>query len=435
MFFFSLGWIVIFQCSNRCHLFVIVNNNAGRRHLVLIGIVGKPSSGKSTFLNAACRTAAKVGAYPFTTIDPNPGTAYVRVDCLCQEFEVTCNAKNSVCRDGIRLIPIDMLDVAGLVPDAHLGRGRGNEFLSDLSRADAFIHVIDTSGSLDGEGHDVEPGTWDPRQDVEFLEREITMWLVQILQRDWRRISRRAETEKLKISALLGEKLSGLQISEQVIKNAIRDAELPTTKPTEWTDEELERFVHYLRRRAKPMVIAANKIDRPTAAHHLEALRGLTDEIVIPCTAAGEFVLRNLSEKGVISYQPGGTRFEILAPNELGETEQSQLQRLQTEILDQYGSTGVQQVLNTVVFDVLQLIPVYPVEDAGKLSDHDGNVLPDVYLVPKGTTARQLAYKIHTELGDTFIHALDARTKKRVAENYELQANDVIRIVAAGATH
>ena len=402
---------------------------------MLIGIVGKPSSGKSTFLNAACRTAAKVGAYPFTTIEPNPGTAYVRVDCLCQEFEVTCNAKNSVCRDGVRLIPIEMLDVAGLVPDAHLGRGKGNKFLDDLSRADAFIHVVDASGSLDAEGRDVELGTWDPRQDVEFLEREINMWLVQILQRDWRRLSRRAETEKLKITSLLSEKLSGLQISELAIKTAIRDVELKTEKPTAWSEEELEKFVQKLRRRAKPMVIAANKIDRPQAAQNLESLQQLTDETVIPCTAAGEFALRNLSEKGVISYQPGAPNFNILTPEELGETEQAQLQRLQTEILDKYGSTGIQQVLNLVIFDVLQLIPVYPVEDAGKLSDHDGNVLPDVYLVPHGTTARQLAYKIHTELGDTFIHALDARSKKRLAENYELQANDVIRIVAAGATH
>ncbi len=402
---------------------------------MLIGIVGKPSSGKSTFLNAACRTAAKVGAYPFTTIEPNPGTAYVRVDCLCQEFELVCNAKNSICRDGVRLIPIEMLDVAGLVPEAHLGRGRGNQFLDELSRADAFIHVVDTSGSLDAEGRDVEPGSWDPRQDVKFLEREINMWLVQILQRDWRRLSRRAETEKLKISSLLGEKLSGLQITESAIKTAIRDAELQTDKPTLWSDEDLERFVQFLRRRAKPMVVAANKIDRPQAAQHLEALRKLTDEIIIPCTAAGEFVLRNLSEKGVISYLPGASTFDILTPNALSDTEQSQLQRLQTEILDRYGSTGVQQVLNTIVFEVLHLIPVYPVEDAGKLSDHDGNVLPDVYLVPKGTTARQLAYKIHTELGETFIHALDARTKKRLAEDYELKTNDVIRIVAAGATH
>ncbi|MFW9983725.1 MAG: redox-regulated ATPase YchF, partial [Candidatus Odinarchaeota archaeon] len=394
-----------------------------------------PSSGKSTFLNAACRTAAKVGAYPFTTIEPNPGTAYVRVDCICQEFEVECNAKNSICREGVRLIPIDMLDVAGLVPDAHKGRGRGNKFLDDLRRADAFIHVVDSSGSLDAEGRDVEPGSWDPKQDVEFLEREINMWLVQILQRDWRRLSRRAETEKLSISTLLGEKLSGLQIIEVTIKEALRDAQLHTDKPTEWSDEELETFVQKLRHRAKPMVIAANKIDRAQAAQYFDSLSQLTDETVIPCSAAGELALRNLSEKGIISYQPGASQFEILQLEKLGEAEQNQLQRLQTEILDKYGSTGVQQVLNTVVFDILQLIPVYPVEDASKLSDHDGNILPDVYLVPKGTTARQLAYKIHTDLGDTFIHALDARTKKRLADNYELQTNDVIRIVAAGATH
>jgi hypothetical protein len=403
--------------------------------VLLIGIVGKPSSGKSTFLNAACRTAAKVGAYPFTTIEPNPGTAYVRVDCICQEFEVDCNAKNSICREGVRLIPVEMLDVAGLVPDAHKGRGRGNKFLDDLRRADAYIHVVDASGSLDAEGRDVEPGSWDPREDVEFLEREISMWLVQILQRDWRRLSRRAETEKLKISTLLAEKLSGLQITEATIKEGLRDAQLQTDKPVEWTDEELEAFVQKLRRRAKPMVIAANKIDRPQAPLCFEALSQLTDETVIPCSAAGELALRNLSEKGIISYQPGAERFEIVQSEKLGEAERNQLERLQSEILDKYGSTGVQQVLNTVVFDILHLIPVYPVEDASKLSDHDGNVLPDIYLVPQGTTSRQLAYKIHTDLGETFIHALDARTKKRLAENYELQPNDVIRIVAAGATH
>ncbi len=402
---------------------------------MLIGIIGKPSSGKSTFLNAACRTAAKVGAYPFTTIEPNPGTAYVRVDCLCQEFEKACNAKNSICREGIRLIPIDMLDVAGLVPEAHLGRGRGNQFLDDLRRAEAFIHVVDASGSLDAEGREVEPGSWDPRQDVEFLEREINMWLVQILQRDWRRLSRRAETERLKISTLLGEKLSGLQITESTIKTAIHDAGLKTEKSTEWSESELESLVQKLRRLAKPMVIAANKIDRPQATQHLEALRQLTEETVIFCSAAGELALRNLSEKGIINYQPGDSKFEIIKPDALGENELAQLLRLQEEILDKYGSTGVQQVLNTIIFDILHLIPVYPVEDASKFADHDGNVLPDVYLVPQGTTTRQLAYKIHTDLGETFIHALDARTKKRLAENYELQANDVIRIVAAGATH
>jgi ribosome-binding ATPase YchF (GTP1/OBG family) len=403
--------------------------------VMLIGIVGKPSSGKSTFLNAACRTAAKIGAYPFTTIEPNPGTAYVRIDCVCKEFNVKDNPKNSVCRDGVRLVPIEMLDVAGLVPDAHLGRGRGNQFLDDLRRADAFIHVVDASGSLDAEGKDVEPGSWDPRKDVEFLEREIGMWITQILQRDWKRISRQVETERLNLSNILAEKLSGLNINEAIIRAAIKDAELKIEKPTSWSETDLHNFALKLRQRAKPMVIAANKIDKPTAIKHLENLRQLSDETVIPCSAAGEFALRSLGEKGVIDYQPGADHFEIKNPEALGDNEKQQLIRLKEEILEKYGSTGVQQVLNTTTFDVLGLIPVYPVEDAGKLSDHEGNILPDVFLVPKGTTARQLAYKIHTDLGETFIHAVDARTKKRLSETYELQPNDVIRIVSAAATY
>lgn len=402
---------------------------------MLIGIVGKPSSGKSTFLNAACRTAAKIGAYPFTTIEPNPGTAYVRINCVCKEFKVEDKPKNSVCRDGVRLVPIEMLDVAGLVPDAYLGRGRGNQFLDDLRRADAFIHVVDASGSLDAEGKDVEPGSWDPRKDVEFLEREIGMWISQILQRDWRRISRRVETERLSLSNALAEKLSGLNIEEPLIRTTLKDSGLVVEKATSWSETDLYTLAMMLRQRAKPMVIAANKIDKPTAITHLENLRQLPDRTVIPCSAAGEFALRSLGEKGVIDYQPGADHFDIQNPEALSDTEKQQLTRLKEEILEKFGSTGVQQVLNTTVFDILGLIPVYPVEDAGKLSDHDGNVLPDVYLVPKKTTARQLAYKIHNDLGETFIHAIDARTKKRLSENYELQPNDVIRIVAAAATH
>jgi ribosome-binding ATPase YchF (GTP1/OBG family) len=402
---------------------------------MLVGIVGKPSSGKSTFLNAACRTSAKIGSYPFTTIDPNPGTAYVRIDCVCRQFGVQDNPRNAVCRGGVRLVPIEMLDVAGLVPDAYLGRGRGNQFLDELRRADAFIHVVDASGSLDAEGREVVAGSWDPRGDVNFLERELAMWIVQIIQRDWRRLSRRAEAERLSVSNLLAEKLSGLNIDETMIRSTLKDAGLKPEKPTEWSDSDVYTLAEKLRRRGKPMIIAANKVDRPQAAPHLENLRQMPDETVIPCSAAAEYGLRTLSEKGVIDYQPGASSFKILQPAALSEKEKQQLARVQTEILDKYGSTGVQKVLNTAVFEVLQLIPVYPVEDVAKLSDHTGNVLPDVYLVPRGTTARQLAYKIHTDLGKTFVHAIDARTKKRLGEEYELQPNDVIRIVAAGATH
>ncbi len=402
---------------------------------MLIGIVGKPSSGKSTFLNAACRTAAKVGAYPFTTIEPNPGTAFVSIECVCKEFGVQDNPRNSVCREGTRLAPVDMLDVAGLVPDAHTGRGRGNQFLDELRRADAFIHIVDASGSLDAEGRDVEPGSWDPCKDVEFLEREIVMWIIQIIQRDWRHISRRAETERLSLSKLLAEKLSGLDFEERSIRAAMLEAKLKTKKPTDWSESDLFSFTQILRRLAKPMIIAANKMDRPQAAAHLEKLHQLSEYQVIPCSAASEFALRTLGENGVIEYQPGDSRFKILRSEALSDDEKQQLTRVQKEILDKYGSTGVQHIINTIVFDILQLIPVYPVEDVGKLSDHDGNVLPDVFLVPRGTTARQLAFKIHTDLGETFIHAIDARTKKRLSENYELKANDCIRIVSSAATH
>jgi len=164
---------------------------------MLIGIVGKPNCGKTTFLNAACLTSAKVADYPFTTIEPNLGKAYVRKNCVCKELGVKDTPKNSLCIDGVRLIPIDLLDVAGLVPDAWKGKGLGNKFLDDLRRADALIHVIDASGSTDAEGKPVEPGSWDPLKDVKFLENEIAHWFNNIISRDWPKFARSLKAEKI----------------------------------------------------------------------------------------------------------------------------------------------------------------------------------------------------------------------------------------------
>ncbi|MHA1224657.1 MAG: GTPase [Candidatus Heimdallarchaeaceae archaeon] len=152
---------------------------------MLIGIVGKPSCGKSTFLNALTMVDAKVGDYPFTTVEPNRGTAYVRSPCVCKKLEVTDNPKNSICRDGIRYLPVQILDVAGLVPGASKGRGLGNKFLDDLRQADVLIHVVDASGSLDAEGNVVDKGSWNPLDDIDFLEAEIDAWLYAIIQRDY----------------------------------------------------------------------------------------------------------------------------------------------------------------------------------------------------------------------------------------------------------
>ncbi|MHA1431924.1 MAG: redox-regulated ATPase YchF [Candidatus Freyarchaeota archaeon] len=384
---------------------------------------------ETTFLNAACLTEYKVADYPFTTVDAQQGTGYVRIDCVCKELGVKDNPRNSVCVDGVRYIPVNLLDVAGLVPDAWQGRGLGNQFLDDLRRADALIHVVDASGSTDIEGKPIEPGTGNPVEDVEFLEREIAMWLKQIIMRDWQRITREVEVAKEKLEDLFMNRLSGLAIKRIHIKKALQSAKLSPDRPKSWSDDDLYRFAHELQRAAKPMLICANKIDRKTSAQNLERLR--EKGRVVPASALAEFMLRKLAEEGAIEYRPGDSKFKIINPDKIPEKQKGILEKIQKEILDKYGSTGVQETLNQTVFGVLEMIAVYPVEDVNKYSDHDGNVLPDVYLVPKGTTARELAYLIHTDLGESFIYAVDAKSKQRLSENAELKDKDVIRIVAA----
>jgi ribosome-binding ATPase YchF (GTP1/OBG family) len=397
---------------------------------MLIGIVGKPSAGKSQFLNAACLTSAKVAEYPFTTIEPNLGTTYVRHKCVCKELNVKCNPRNSICLDGIRLIPINMLDVAGLVPDAWKGRGLGNKFLDDLRRADALIHIVDVSGSLDQEGRPVDPGSWDPSKDIDFLDKEITMWLLEIVKRDWGKISRSAVMEKKNFADVLADRLAGLGILKTHILTAAKLASVQLDRSDNWSEEELYNFVTEIRKAAKPMIITANKIDKPTSANNFKKLEELGYNIV-PTSALAEFFLRQLAEKKIIEYIPGDPDFKILKPNSISDSDKQVLDRIEKEILKIYGSTGVQDVINKVVFEILNLIAVYPVEDQNTYCDHQGLVLPDVLLVPKGTTTRQLAYKIHTDLGDSFIYSVCGRTNKRLGENYELVDGDIIKIVSA----
>lgn len=397
-----------------------------------VGIVGKPSCGKTSFTNAACMTDFKVGSYPFTTIEANVGVAHVRSQCACRDFDVQDNPQNSVCIDGIRLIPIKLIDVAGLVPGAHTGRGMGNQFLDDLRQADVLIHIVDISGALDAEGQEVSAGTYDPVNDVKFLEEEITEWILAIIQKDWRRMAGRIRTEGTKLDDLLLEKLSGLKVSRGHILRALRDSGLKTEGSDKWTDEDLRQFAHTLQRVAKPIIIAANKIDRPTSPDNLQKLRDtFPDFLIIPVSALTEKVLRNLDQKGVIRYIPGDTDFEITDPSKLSEGEIAQLDKIRDQILNVYDGTGVQQLLNTAVFDYLHMITVYPVHDANTLSDSEGNVLPDVYLVPEGTTSKEFAGVIHTDLMESFIHAIDARTKMRISDKHVLKDRDIIRIVSA----
>ena len=396
----------------------------------MLGIVGKPNTGKSTFFSAETLAPAEIANYPFTTIKPNRGIGYVRTPCVHEEFKVTDNPGNSLCLNGIRLIPIDFIDVAGLVPGAWEGRGLGNQFLDELRKADALIHVVDASGGTDCEGRLCKLGENDPLEDVKFLEHEITMWMTSILKKDWVKIARTAETESKEIGGMLEDRLSGLGIKRIHLIEAIRKAGLSADKPASWSDDDFVKFVDMLRQVSKPILIVANKMDLSTSAANLERLKK-TNRLVIPACSEAELALRRAAEKKLIDYRPGDCNFKIVAPEKLNESQIKALETIRQKILIEFGSTGVQDAVNTAYFKLLSMITVYPVEDIEHLSDHTGRVLPDAYLVPYGTTARQLAYIIHTELGEGFIYAVEAHEKKRIGEDYVLKDRDVVSIVSA----
>jgi ribosome-binding ATPase YchF (GTP1/OBG family) len=380
---------------------------------MLIGFVGKPSSGKSSMFKAATLIDVKITGVPFCTIEPNVGIGYVTVDCVEKEFGVKCNPRYGYCKNGKRFVPVKLIDVAGLVPGAHEGRGLGYKFLDDLRQASALIHIVDFSGLTDEEGKATVGH--DPAKDVEFLEKEIDLWFAEVIERAVSKIGRIIGKSQSDLVQLLAEQLSGLEISKESIQKALEACPLT----------DINRFAAELRKISKPILIAANKIDLKEAQENFERLKGKYEHIV-PTSAEAEIALKKAAEKGLIDYTPGNG-FEI--KGELDEKQRAALDFIKKNVIEKYGSTGVQDCLNKAVFDLLGYIPVYPVEDENKLSDKAGNVLPDVFLMPKGSTALDLAFKIHTEIGEKFICAIDVRTKKRLGKDYKLQKNDVIKIV------
>jgi len=401
---------------------------------MLIGIVGKPNVGKSTFFSAATLHMVEIAPYPFTTISANKGVAYVRVRCVCRELGVSDNPRNSKCVDGIRFVPVELIDVAGLVPGAWEGKGLGNKFLDELRRADVLIHVVDASGGTDAQGKVVKLGSHDPLEDVEFLEKEIDMWMYQILEKDWSKVAKSVEMMRKNVVTVLEERLSGLGITKYTIKEVISELGLDENRPSKWTADERLALVKKLREKSKPILIFANKMDLPYAEDNYERLKSAyKDKVIVPGSAEAELALKRASEKGLIRYVPGSSSFEVLDGAKLTAKQAEALRYIKEKILDKFGSTGVQDALDRAVFDLLGYIAVFPVEDLGKLADHRGNVLPDVFLVKKGTTARQFAYKVHSDLGDTFMFAIDAVTKQRLGEDSVLKHRQVVKIVASKA--
>ena len=400
----------------------------------LVGVIGKTNVGKSTFFSAATLISVEIGNRPFKTIKPNVGVGYVRVKCVCGELGVKDNPRNSLCVKGFRFIPVKLMDVAGLIRDAHRGRGLGNRFLDDLRQADALIHVVDAAGSTDEEGQPVPPGTHDPLEDVLLIEKEVDLWLFGILKKDWEKFARTVDYTSEDPVQALARRLSGLSVTRRQVAEAMREAKLESAKLSSWRDEELLDFVRALRRISKPTIIAANKADLPEAEDNIKRMqRELKDRVIVPTSAVAELALRKAAKQGLIEYLPGDSSFKILDGSKMTSSQLKALEYIEERVLKKWGSTGVQEAINRAFFDLLDMIVVYPVEDASKLTDHEGRVLPDAFLVPRGTTARQFAYLIHTDLGESFLYAVRVRDKQKVGEDYVLQDGDIIKIVAVKA--
>ena len=390
-----------------------------------IGVVGKPNVGKSTFFGAATMAPVEIANYPFTTIAANKGVGYVRSKCPCKELGVQCTPHNSGCVDGTRMIPVELLDVAGLVPDAWQGKGLGNQFLDDLRQADALINVIDVSGSTNIEGVPGKPGDHDPREDIGFLRNEIEMWIKGILNDGFNKMARTAKMTGAKPESLIYDRLAGLKVSEAQVKKALMDVN-PPDDPTKWDDEIMLRIAVKIREYGKPMIVAMNKADIAPEGN-IDLVRALDGRSIVTM-AETELALKKAADKGVVDYMPGDPSFRIKEGVVLNDAQRKALEYM-NENMSKYGGTGVQTCLEKVAFEILDLITVYPVEDENKFTDHFGRVLPDAYLLPRGSTARDLAYKVHTELGDKFIRAINAKTKRTVGADYILEDGDVIRIV------
>ncbi len=391
---------------------------------MLIGLVGKPSAGKSTFFKAATLAEVEIANYPFTTIKPNTGVGYVRVECLEKEFDTKCNPQKGFCVNGERFVPVEIMDVAGLVPGASMGKGLGNQFLDDLRSADVFIHIVDVSGTTDIKGKPAK--NHDPCEDVEFLEEELDMWYYNIFMKVWKSFARKADMEKQKVTVAIAKQFSGLKVTEEQVKDTLRSVTLPE-KISAWDEKQIKTFVKRLRRISKPTIIAANKIDLPNSKENLVKLKEkYNDFVIIPASADSELALRQAAKAELIEYIPGNNNFKEIKG--LSGKQKEALGKIKSSVLNDFGRTGVQEILNTAVFDLLGYVAVFPAS-ASKLGDSKGNILPDCFLLPGGSTALDFAYYLHTDFGKNFIKAIDARTKKAVGKDYELKHRDGLEIV------
>jgi len=399
--------------------------------MIRVGLIGKTNAGKTTFFNSATLGVEEISTYPFTTKQPKVGNASVLSLCVHREFNVKDTPKNSRCIDGWRFVPIELVDLPGLIKGAWQGKGLGNQFLSVAAQSDVLLHVVDASGSIDSTGRLAEPGTGDPIADVADVEEEIVLWYLKLFEGNRDKIVRSINSGSETVQSVT-EIFRGIGVKEWHVKKALHDNGLENRKIEEFESEETRQFASTLREISKPTLIVANKVDLSSAADNFKRLREHNKHmLVVPCSADAELTLRRAQVKGLIKYFPGDERFEINEKTSLNEKQKWALNFIRKDILGEYLQTGVQFALNVAVFKLLNMNVVYPVADQSKLSDKNGNVLPDAYLMRNGSSIEDLANEIHTDLAKGILYAIDIRSGLRLPINYLIKDRDVLSIVSA----
>ena len=399
--------------------------------MIKIGLIGKTNTGKTTFFNSATLMSAEISNYPFTTKQPNIGNASAITLCVHREFNIQDQPRNSRCVDGWRFIPVELVDLPGLIKGAWEGKGLGNQFLSIAAQSDALIHIVDVSGSIDASGRIAEAGTGDPVADVADIEEELVMWYLKLFEANREKISRSIHGGLDPVVAVT-EIFRGIGVKEEHVRFALKQNGIDGSKLDELSPQKTKDFCWSLRDISKPTLIVANKVDLPTSTENFKRLQEeFSDVIVVPSSADAELTLRRAQSKGIITYVPGDERFEINDAASLNDKQKWALNFIRKDVLGEYLRTGVQFAINVAVFKLLKMNAVYPVADAQKFADKHGNVLPDVYLMAAGSTVEDLAKAIHTELAKGLIGAIDCRDGLRLPTNYHLKDRDVLSIVSA----
>jgi len=399
--------------------------------LIRIGIIGKTNTGKTTFFNAATSSTAEVSTYPFTTKKPNVGRGHVQTLCVCRELGLKDRPRNSTCVDGWRFIPVEILDLPGLIKGAWKGKGLGTQFLNVVAQADALVHVVDASGSIDPDGKIAHPGMGNPVLDVYDIEEELVLWFKVSVDRALQRLRKRP-LKSGGYSQALAKELAGIGVKLDQATAALEAANLSTKHPKEWKEDDSRRFSEKIRAASKPTLIIANKMDLAYSEKNLERLREEFDsQLVVPASSEAELALKRAQEKGLIQYVPGEETFEVIDEHRISRDQAWALAYVQQKVMTKLMRTGVEFALNSVVFKLLGMNAVYPVEDAKTFADKKGNVLPDVFLVPREYRSKELAREIHSDLATKMLYAVDGRDGLRLPNDYLLRDRDVISIVAS----